>query len=62
MQHVTKIAVGNNGYCDCGDPNVIIQEGFCPDHKGPFTNKEDLMNFIKSSFDCRNFYCDIFFT
>ena len=41
----------NYGFCDCGDPNVYIKEAFCPDHKGPFSNKKDLMNFIKSSID-----------
>ena len=41
----------SGGYCDCGDPNVLIKEGFCPDHKGPFTNSKDLMDFIKISFD-----------
>ena len=39
------------GFCDCGDPNVYIKEAFCPEHKGPFSNKNDLMNFIKSSID-----------
>ena len=41
----------SNGYCDCGDPNVLNKEGFCSDHKGPFNNKNDLINFIKSSID-----------
>ena len=39
------------GYCDCGDPNQIIPESFCPDHQGPFTNEKDLMNFIKNCFN-----------
>ena len=42
---------GNNGYCDCGDPNTIIEEGFCPSHKGPFSNLKDLNNFIISGFN-----------
>ena len=41
----------SHGYCDCGDPNVISKEGFCPEHKGPFSNKKDLFDFIKSSVD-----------
>ena len=49
--HKISFNPANNGYCDCGDPNVILKEGFCPDHQGPFTNKNDLMNFIK---DCLN--------
>ena len=42
---------GSNGYCDCGDPNTYIEEGFCPLHKGPFNNQKDLNNFIKSGFN-----------
>ena len=42
---------GSNGYCDCGDPNTYIKEGFCPSHKGPFNNQKDLNNFIKSGFN-----------
>ena len=38
----------NYGYCDCGDPNTIKKEGFCPDHQGPFTNEKSIMDFIKS--------------
>ena len=41
----------SEGFCDCGDPNAIIPEAFCPDHKGPFTNTKDLLNFIRNSFD-----------
>ena len=41
----------SHGFCDCGDPNVLNKESCCPDHKGPFSNKNDLMNFIKSSID-----------
>ena len=39
------------GFCDCGDPNVIVKEGFCPDHKGPFTCLKDIMDFIKMNID-----------
>ena len=49
--HKISFDPSNNGYCDCGDPNVILEEAFCPDHKGPFTNEKDLMNYIKNSFD-----------
>ena len=38
----------NYGYCDCGDPNTIKKEGFCPDHQGPFTNEKSIMDFIQS--------------
>ena len=41
----------SSGYCDCGDPNVLVKEGFCPDHKGPIDNQKDLMKFIKESID-----------
>ena len=41
----------SHGYCDCGDPNVINKDGFCPEHKGPFSNKKDLLDYIKSSID-----------
>ena len=37
-----------NGYCDCGDPNSIKEEGFCPEHLGPFKDYNSLMNYIKS--------------
>ena len=49
--HKISFDPGNYGFCDCGDPNVLIQEGFCPDHQGGFTNMKDLFNFIKLSFD-----------
>ena len=39
------------GFCDCGDPTVYNKECFCSDHQGTFTNKTDLMNFIKLSID-----------
>ena len=39
------------GFCDCGDPTVIIQESFCPDHKGPFTDVKEILNYIKKSFE-----------
>ena len=37
-----------NGYCDCGDPNSIKEEGFCPEHLGPFKDSNSLINYIKS--------------
>ena len=49
--HKISFDPGNYGFCDCGDPNVIVKEGFCPDHQGPFTNMNDLYNFIKKGFD-----------
>ena len=41
----------SSGYCDCGDPNVLIKEGFCPDHRGTIDNQKDLIKFIKESID-----------
>ena len=41
----------SSGYCDCGDPNVLIKEGFCPDHRGTIDNQKDLIEFIKESID-----------
>ena len=38
----------SNGFCDCGDPNSAIKESFCPDHQGPFTNENEIMNYIKN--------------
>ena len=38
-----------NGFCDCGEPSAIIKESFCPDHKGPFTNEKEIINFINTS-------------
>ena len=49
--HKISFDPGNYGYCDCGDPNVIIPEGFCPHHQGPFKNKKDLINFINDCLD-----------
>ena len=40
-----------NGFCDCGDPNSAIKESFCPDHKGPIKNENDLMTYIKTCVD-----------
>ena len=37
-----------NGYCDCGDPNSIKEEGFCPEHLGPFKDYNCIINYIKS--------------
>ena len=41
----------SSGFCDCGDPNTAIKESFCPDHKGPITNENDLMMYIKTCVD-----------
>ena len=49
--HNISFDPGNYGFCDCGDPTVIIPEGFCPDHQGSFTNMKDLYNYIRISFD-----------
>ena len=53
-KHVNHRVIFNSeghGYCDCGDSKIFSQQGFCPDHKGLYTNARDLMNFIKSSID-----------
>ena len=39
----------SNGFCDCGEASAIIKESFCPDHKGPFTNEKEIINFINAS-------------
>jgi len=39
----------SNGFCDCGDPKLMIKESFCPDHNGPFTNEKEIMNFINTT-------------
>ena len=39
----------NFGFCDCGDQRTYIKEGFCTEHKGAFTNMNDLMSFIQLS-------------
>ena len=51
INHKVIFMPEGHGYCDCGDPNVIKKEGFCPDHHGPFSNEEELMDFIKSCVD-----------
>ena len=37
-----------NGTCDCGDPNTIDKKYFCPKHKGPMTNEENIEDYIKN--------------
>ena len=37
-----------NGTCDCGDPNTIDKKYFCPKHKGPMTNEENIDDYIKN--------------
>ena len=44
--HRIKFYPEQHGFCDCGNHNFIIQESFCPDHQGAFTNKEEMINFI----------------
>ena len=44
-----------SGYCDCGDKNAIKEEGFCPDHLGPFKDYENLLQFIKSGLSEKTF-------
>jgi len=37
------------GFCDCGNPNLVKKSSFCSDHTGPFTNENEIMNFIYCS-------------
>ena len=37
-----------NGTCDCGDPNTIDKKYFCPKHKGPMTNEENIDDYVKN--------------
>ena len=39
------------GFCDCGDISMVKEEGFCSKHKGYFTSENDMMNYIKKSFE-----------
>ena len=39
-----------NGTCDCGDPNSIEPQYFCPRHKGPMTNENDIKLYIQNCF------------
>ena len=39
------------GFCDCGDPTVYVREGFCPEHKGPFTSLKEIKDFIITNID-----------
>ena len=39
------------GCCDCGNPDVWEEKGFCSLHKGFFVNEEDINNFIKENFN-----------
>jgi len=47
--HKVSFDPEGNGYCDCGDPNVVKKGSFCSDHNGPFTNENEIMNFIYGS-------------
>ena len=49
--HKVIFESGAYGYCDCGDPNSVKEEGFCPDHLGPFKDYNSLFNYIKSGFN-----------
>ena len=49
--HKVIFESGGLGYCDCGDPNSVKEEGFCPDHLGPFKDYNSLFNYIKSGFN-----------
>ena len=44
-----------SGYCDCGDKSSIKEEGFCPDHLGPFKDYDSLIKFIKSGLSEKTF-------
>ena len=49
--HKIQFEPTSRGYCDCGDPTVFVKEGFCPEHKGPFTSLKEIKNFIKTNID-----------
>ena len=53
--HKIRFESSSYGFCDCGDPNSIKEEGFCPDHLGPFKDDESLYKFIKSGFSEKEF-------
>ena len=38
------------GFCDCGDVDILKKEGFCSKHKGYFTDYNDMMNYVKNCF------------
>ena len=37
-----------SGTCDCGDPNTIDKQYFCPKHKGPMTSDIEIEGYKKS--------------
>ena len=46
--HKVLFLYSSGGMCDCGDPDSL--KTFCPNHTGPFKNKEEIQNFISKSF------------
>ena len=46
--HKMLYLYSSGGMCDCGDPDSL--KTFCPNHTGPFKNKEEIQNFINKSF------------
>ena len=63
--HTVYFLYSSGGMCDCGDPDSL--KIFCPQHSGPFTNEEEINNFIKRSFNeeelkkLTNFFDDFFY-
>ena len=39
------------GFCDCGDTDILKKEGFCSKHKGYFTDYNDMMIYVQNCFD-----------
>ena len=52
------------GMCDCGDPNVL--KTFCPEHKGPLKDKNEINDYITKVFNkdiiynLKNFFDEFF--
>ena len=53
------------GMCDCGDPNNL--KTFCPEHKGPLKDKNEINDYISKVFNkdiiynLKNFFDEFFF-
>jgi len=50
LGHEILFNATTNGTCDCGDPNTLESSLFCPQHKGPLTNEEDIQKYIIKNF------------
>ena len=50
LKHNILYNISTNGTCDCGDPNILTESLFCPNHKGPLTKEIDIQNNINKCF------------